>query len=167
MVVPWSGFKLSHLIDAVQPLSKAKYIRMLTFHRPSQAIGQKSQNWYSWPYYEGLTMAEARNELTIMATGIYGHAMPNQHGAPVRLIVPWKYGYKSIKSVVKIEFVEQQPATFWNDLAPHEYGFTSNVDPEVPHPRWSQATERVIDTGERVPTLKFNGYGEYVADLYS
>jgi sulfoxide reductase catalytic subunit YedY len=111
-------------------------------------------------------MAEAMNELTMMVTGIYGHALPTQHGAPIRCITPWKYGYKSIKSIVKIEFVSQQPKTFWNDLAPNEYDFWSNVNPKVPHPRWSQATERVIDTGKRIPTLPYNGYGEFVANLY-
>lgn len=166
MVVPWVGFPFSKLIDAVQPLASAKYVRMLTFMRPQQAVGQRKQDWYPWPYYEGLSMAEAMNELTLLTTGMFGHALPKQNGAPVRLIVPWKYGYKSIKSVVRIEFVRSQPPTFWNDLAPHEYGFVSNVDPNVPHPRWSQATERVIDTGERVPTLIYNGYGEQVAHLY-
>lgn len=166
MVVPWVGFPFKKLIDAVQPTSTAKYIRLVTFDRPEQAVGQKTQKWYPWPYYEGLTMAEATNELTLLATGIYGHALPKQHGAPIRLITPWKYGYKSIKSIVKIEFVEKQPPTFWNDLAPNEYGFTSNVNPTVPHPRWSQATERVIDTGQRIPTLLYNGYGEYVSSLY-
>ncbi len=167
MVVPWVGFQLKKLIDEVQPTSNAKYVRMVTFDRPEQAVGQKTQSWYPWPYYEGLTMAEATNELTLLATGIYGHALPKQHGAPIRLITPWKYGYKSIKSIVKIEFVKKQPKTFWNDLAPNEYGFTSNVNPQVPHPRWSQATERVIDTGQRIPTLPYNGYEEFVAELYA
>ncbi|MFQ5601913.1 MAG: protein-methionine-sulfoxide reductase catalytic subunit MsrP [bacterium] len=166
MVVPWTGFPFKKLIEEVQPTSKARYVRMLTFLRPQQAVGQKTQSWYNWPYYEGLTMQEAANELTMLVTGIYGHALPNQHGAPIRLITPWKYGYKSIKSIVKIEFVSQQPRTFWNDLAPHEYDFTSNVNPQVPHPRWSQATERVIGTDERIPTLPFNGYAEFVSHLY-
>ncbi len=165
MVVPWVGFPLKALIDTVQPTSKAKYVRMVSFLRPEQAPGQK-QAHYPWPYYEGLTLAEAVNELTLVVTGSYGHALPTQHGAPVRLITPWKYGYKSIKSIVQIEFVEKQPRTFWHDLAPHEYGFFSNVNPEVPHPRWSQATERVIDTGERIPTRLYNGYAEFVAHLY-
>jgi len=166
MTVPWVGFLFKKFIDEVQPTSNAKYVRMVTFLRPEQAIGQKTQSWYPWPYYEGLTMAEATNELTMMVTGIYGHALPTQHGAPIRCITPWKYGYKSIKSIVKIEFVSEQPKTFWNDLAPNEYGFFSNVNPKVPHPRWSQATERVIDTGKRIPTLPYNGYGEFVANLY-
>jgi len=166
MTVPWIGFPFKKFIDEVQPTSNAKYVRMVTFLRPEQAIGQKTQSWYPWPYYEGLTMAEAMNELTMMVTGIYGHALPTQHGAPIRCITPWKYGYKSIKSIVKIDFVSEQPKTFWNDLAPNEYGFFSNVNPKVPHPRWSQATERVIDTGKRIPTLAYNGYGEFVANLY-
>lgn len=166
MVVPWVGFPFKKLIEEVQPTSKAKYVRMLSFLRPEQALGQRTQTRYPWPYFEGLTMAEATNELTMLVTGIYGHALPNQHGAPIRLITPWKYGYKSIKSIVRIEFVSKQPPTFWNTLTPHEYDFWSNVNPKVPHPRWSQATERVIDTGERIPTLPYNGYGEFVAHLY-
>lgn len=166
MVVPWVGFSFKKFIDAVEPTSDAKYVRLITFLRPEQAIGQKTQRGYPWPYYEGLTMEEATNELSMLVTGIYGHALPNQHGAPLRLITPWKYGYKSIKSIVRIEFVSKQPTTFWNDLAPSEYDFFSNVNPRVPHPRWSQATERVIDTGQRIPTLPFNGYGEFVSHMY-
>ena len=167
MTVPWTGFPVKALIDLVQPTSKAKYMRMLAFLDEKQAPGQKQQPWYPWPYYEGLNMAEATNELAMFVTGIYGHALPKQHGAPIRLITPWKYGYKSIKSIVKIEFVEKQPKTFWNDLAASEYDFNANVDPDVPHPRWSQATERLIPTGERVPTKKYNGYKEFVAHLYA
>ena len=166
MVVPWTGFPFQKLIDAVEPSSDAKYFRLLSFKRPEQAAGQSSQSWYRWPYYEGLSLAEASNELTLLATGIYGHALPKQHGAPIRLITPWKYGYKNIKSVVKIEFVKKRPHTFWNDLAPNEYDFRSNVNPYVPHPRWSQASERVVDTGERIPTRIYNGYGQYVDGLY-
>lgn len=166
MVVPWVGFPFKALIDAVQPTSQAKYVRMVTFLNKEQAPGQK-QPWYPWPYYEGLTMAEAMNELTLLVTGIYGHPLPKQHGAPIRLITPWKYGFKSIKSIVKIEFVRKRPPTFWNTVSPNEYDFWANVDPEVPHPRWSQATERVIPTGARIPTLKYNGYGEDVAYLYA
>jgi sulfoxide reductase catalytic subunit YedY len=166
MVVPWVGFPFKKLIDEVQPTSKAKYVRMVTFLRPEQAPGQRNQPWYPWPYFEGLTMAEATNELTMLVTGIYGHALPKQHGAPLRLITPWKYGFKSIKSIVRIEFVDKQPPTFWNTLVPKEYDFWANVNPRVPHPRWSQATERVIDTGERIPTQMYNGYGEFVAHLY-
>ena len=166
MAVPWTGFPFKVLIDEVQPKAEAKYVRMVTFNRPEQAPGQKQQHWYPWPYFEGLTMEEATNELTLLATGIYGHELPKQHGAPIRLIVPWKYGYKSIKSIVSIEFVRKQPPTFWNEVAPTEYDFWSNVNPNVPHPRWSQATERIIDTGERVATRIYNGYGDYVAHLY-
>lgn len=166
MVVPWSGFPLSALIKEVEPTANAKYVRMVSFLRPSQAPGQKNQPWYPWPYYEGLTIEEAMNELTLMVTGIYGHELPKQHGAPLRLATPWKYGFKSIKAIVKIEFTKKQPKTFWNDQAPAEYDFAANVNPAVPHPRWSQATEQVIDTGERIPTRLYNGYGEYVAQLY-
>jgi sulfoxide reductase catalytic subunit YedY len=166
MAVPWTGFPLRHLIERVEPTSRATHIRFVTVHRPQEMPGIDSAPWYPWPYYEGLTMTEAMNELTLLATGIYGHRLPPQHGAPIRLVVPWKYGYKSIKSIVRIEFVAGQPPTFWNDLIPQEYGFTSNVDPTVPHPRWSQETERLIGTGDRVATLPFNGYGEWVAHLY-
>jgi sulfoxide reductase catalytic subunit YedY len=166
MAVPWTGIPLKTFIDWCEPKSDAKFVRFVTVNRPAEMPGMKEAHWYPWPYYEGLTMAEATNELTLLTTGIYGHAMPVQHGAPVRVVVPWKYGYKSPKSIVRIEFVEKQPKTFWNDLEPAEYGFLSNVEPGVPHPRWSQATERLIDTGERVRTLRFNGYGEYVGHLY-
>jgi len=167
MVVPWVGFKLLDLIKYVEPLQKAKYVRFVSFYKPDEARGQKLQNWYNWPYYEGLRMDEAMNELTLLCTGMYGHALPNQNGAPLRVITPWKYGYKSAKSIVKIEFVEKMPKTFWNDIAPNEYGFYSNVNPKVPHPRWSQATERSINTNERIPTLPYNGYKNYVGNLYS
>ncbi len=165
MVVPWSGFPLKSLIDLVEPTSHARYVRMVSFHRPEQAPGQR-HSYYSWPYYEGLTLAEATNELAFMVTGVYGHELPKQHGAPLRLAVPWKYGFKSIKGIVKIEFVRKQPPTFWNDAAPREYDFWANVNPAVPHPRWSQATERDIGTGERIPTRLYNGYEEFVAHLY-
>ncbi|MDX1567946.1 MAG: protein-methionine-sulfoxide reductase catalytic subunit MsrP, partial [Longimicrobiales bacterium] len=166
MTVPWTGFPLRKLLDRVQPLSSANYIRFVSFDRPEQAVGQRTQNWYPWPYYEALRMDEARNELTMVVTGIYGEPMPKQHGAPVRIVTPWKYGYKSPKSIVRMEFVREQPPTFWNDMAPSEYGFFSNVNPEVPHPRWSQAEEEMIGTGEVYPTEVFNGYGEWVADMY-
>ncbi|MDA0746531.1 MAG: protein-methionine-sulfoxide reductase catalytic subunit MsrP [bacterium] len=166
MAVPWTGFPMKALINEVQPKSSARYVRMVTFQRPEQAPGQKSQPWYPWPYFEALTMEEAMNELTLLGTGIYGHALPKQHGAPIRLVAPWKYGFKSIKSIVSIEFTDKQPPTFWNKLAPSEYDFWANVNPNVPHPRWSQATERLISTGERVPSQLYNGYGEYVAHLY-
>jgi sulfoxide reductase catalytic subunit YedY len=154
------------LIEKVSPKSSAKFVRFETFNRPEQAPGIKRLTDYPWPYIEGLRMDEAMNPLTLVATGIYGKPLPKQHGAPARIVVPWKYGYKGAKSIVKIEFVEEQPKTFWETIAPKEYPFESNVDPAVPHPRWSQATEEILDTGERVPTQKFNGYGKYVADLY-
>jgi sulfoxide reductase catalytic subunit YedY len=166
MVVPWVGFPFAKLVELCAPLSSAKYVRFISFNRPQEAVGQKEQQ-YPWPYYEGLRMDEAMNELTLMTTGIYGKPLPKQHGAPLRLIVPWKYGYKSPKSIVKIDFTAEQPRTFWNDLGPNEYSFLSNVDPDVPHPRWSQMTERDIGTGMRIPTLKYNGYSDFVASLYA
>ena len=166
MAVPWTGFPMKAFIDLVQPLSAARYVKMTTFLRPQESPGQWIDPESPWPYTEGLTMAEATNELTLMATGIYGGELPKQHGAPIRLVVPWKYGYKSIKSIVRIEFTSAQPRTFWNDLAPHEYGFESNVDPKVPHPRWSQATERMLGTNKIRDTLLYNGYQKYVAHLY-
>ena len=167
MAVPWTGFPLKALVDLARPLSGAKYLRLVSFYRLDEAPGQKWQPWYSWPYYEGLSMAEATNELTLIATGIYGHELPKQHGAPLRLVTPWKYGFKSIKSIVLIDFVAAQPPTFWNTANPGEYDFVANVDPGVPHPRWSQASEELIGTNERVPTQLYNGYGEYVEKLYS
>ena len=166
MAVPWTGFPFKAMIDQVKPKSTAKYIRMVSFNRPEQALGQNKQPWLPWPYFEGLTIEEAMNELAFLATGIYGHELPKQHGAPIRLVVPWKYGFKSIKSIVLIEFIGKQPRTFWNQIAPGEYDFLSNVNPSVPHPRWSQETERMIDTGTRVATQIYNGYGEYVTHLY-
>ena len=166
MAVPWIGFPLKALLDRVEPLGKAKYVRLVTLDDPKRFPGVRSQGWYPWPYHEGLSMAEARNELTLLAVGIYGHALPNQHGAPIRLVTPWKYGFKNIKSIARIELVEEQPPTFWNTIAAKEYDFLGNVRPDIPHPRWSQASERVIPTGERVPTLMYNGYAELVAHLY-
>ncbi len=170
MVVPWTGFPLKALLSQVRPLSSAKFVRLTTFFEPEQAPRQIKRLAFwtrePWPYTEGLRMDEALNDLTLITVGSYGHILPKQHGAPVRAIVPWKYGYKSIKSIVKIELTAEQPKTFWNTLAPHEYGFLSNVNPKVPHPRWSQARERVIDTGERQPTLPYNGYAEQVANMY-
>ena len=167
MAVPWTGFPLKALIDEVQPLSSARYVRLVSFDRPDQAPGQKWQPWYPWPYFEGLSLAEATSELAFLATGIYGHELPKQHGAPLRLATPWKYGFKSIKSIVLIEFIEAQPPTFWNQIAPAEYDFYANVNPAIPHPRWSQATEQLIGTDQRVPTQRYNGYGPYVEKLYS
>lgn len=166
MAVPWTGFPLYELVKLSRPLSSARYIKMTTFYNKKWAPQQRFKIWQPWPYTEGLTMDEAANELAFMATGIYGHELPKQHGAPIRLVVPWKYGFKNIKSIVRIEFVKDQPATFWNTAAPDEYGFESNVDPNVPHPRWSQKTEKIIDTGEVRRTVKYNGYGDYVAGIY-
>lgn len=165
MTVPWSGFPLKALVDFAQPTSNAKYVVMQTFSRPQEASGQK-QFWYPWPYTEGLTMAEATNELAFIATGVYGKPLPKQNGAPLRLAVPWKYGFKSVKSVVRFSFTDKRPKTFWEGLAADEYGFWANVNPMVAHPRWSQATEEVVGTGRRIPTQLFNGYGEQVAGLY-
>lgn len=167
MVVPWTGFPVSKLIEKARPKSEAKFIRFETFNRPDQAPGIAKTPNYPWPYREGLRLDEAMNPLTMLATGIYGKPLPKQHGAPTRLVVPWKYGYKSIKSIVRIEFVGEQPKTFWETLAPEEYPFESNINPAKPHPRWSQMTERIIDTGDRVKTQPFNGYGNYVAKLYA
>jgi methionine sulfoxide reductase catalytic subunit len=166
MIVPWTGFPLSKLIEKAKPKAEAKFIRFETANRPEQMPGISQLPNYPWPYFEGLRMDEAMHPLTLVATGIYGKPMAKQHGAPVRLVVPWKYGYKSIKSIVKIEFIDKQPKTFWETLQPQEYPFESNVNPAVPHPRWSQATERMIDTGDRVRTKPFNGYGDQVAKLY-
>ncbi len=165
MTVPWSGFPLKALVDLAAPLGSAKYLRMETFHDADMAPGQRS-TWYPWPYVEGLTLAEAANELAFIATGLYGQPIPRQSGAPLRLAVPWKYGFKSIKSIVRFTFTEERPKSFWEDVQPDEYGFWANVNPEVPHARWSQAEERVLGTKERVPTQLFNGYAEFVAHLY-
>jgi sulfoxide reductase catalytic subunit YedY len=166
MVVPWTGFPLTQLLEIAKPLGSAKYLRMETFNDPEMASGQK-QFWYPWPYVEGLTMAEAANELSFMVTGAYGKPVAKSMGAPLRIHLPWKYGFKSIKSIVRFSFVEDRPFSFWEELNSSEYGFWANVNPDVPHPRWSQANERDITTNERIPTVLFNGYGEYVAGLYS
>jgi sulfoxide reductase catalytic subunit YedY len=165
MVIPWTGFSLASLLEMAEPTSGAKYVRFETAYRPEEMPGQKSP-FYPWPYQEGLRLDEAMNELTLLATGLYGESNVAQNGAPIRLVVPWKYGFKSIKSIVKIELVEEMPSTLWNTIAPNEYGFYSNVNPEVDHPRWSQASERRIGELNRRPTLPFNGYGEQVAYLY-
>ncbi|MBI5296887.1 MAG: protein-methionine-sulfoxide reductase catalytic subunit MsrP [Chloroflexi bacterium] len=165
MVIPWTGFTLASLLKEVEPTSDAKFVRFETVSRPDEMPGLKSA-FYSWPYQEGLRLDEAMNDLTLLATGLYGEPMPNQNGAPIRVVVPWKYGFKSIKSIVKIELVDYQPSTLWNDANPREYGFYSNVNPERPHPRWSQASERRIGELSRRETLPFNGYAEQVAHLY-
>jgi sulfoxide reductase catalytic subunit YedY len=164
-VVPWSGFPMKALVDFAKPLSSAKYIVMQTFMNPKAAGGQR-QSWYPWPYTDGLTMAEATNELAFMVTGLYGKPVPKQNGAPLRLAVPWKYGFKHVKSIVHFTFTDKRPVSFWEKIQASEYGFWANVNPEVPHPRWSQASERVLGTGGRIPTEKWNGYGEYVAEIY-
>jgi len=166
MTIPWSGFPMAKLVELAKPLGSAKYVRMETFLDKSVAPGQR-QTWYPWPYVEGLTMAEATNELAFLVTGTYGKPAPRQHGAPIRLAVPWKYGFKSVKSIVRFSFTDQRPKSYWEDLQSSEYGFWANVNPEVSHPRWSQASEEILGTGgDRKPTLLFNGYGEFVAGLY-
>jgi len=166
MVVPWTGFPLARLLAKVQPKAEAKFVKFVTAMRPDQMPGIERLHGYPWPYTEGLRIDEAMDDLVMLATGIYGQPLPKQNGAPVRLVVPWKYGYKSIKSIARIELVATQPATLWETLSAEEYPFESNVDPKVPHPRWSQATERLVDTGDRVPTLPYNGYGDQVAKYY-
>jgi sulfoxide reductase catalytic subunit YedY len=166
MAVPWTGFALKTLVDLAKPLAGAKYLRMETFLNSKVAPGQR-QFFYPWPYVEGLTMAEATHDLAFLVTGMYGKPVPKQDGAPIRLVTPWKYGFKSIKSITRFSFVAERPKSYWQSLQDAEYGFWANVNPEVPHPRWSQATERVLGTGERRPTLLFNGYAEQVAGLYA
>ena len=166
MTIPWSGFPLAKLVELAKPLSSAKYLRMETFMDPSIAPGQKVR-LYPWPYVEGVTMAEATNELAFLVTGAYGKPVAKSMGAPIRLALPWKYGFKSIKSITKFTFTDQRPKSYWEALQASEYGFWANVNPQVPHPRWSQANEEVLGSGgKRVPTLLFNGYAEYVADMY-
>jgi methionine sulfoxide reductase catalytic subunit len=167
MVVPWVGFELGSLLRRFKPTSRAKYVEFTTLYDPTQMPGERD-SILPWPYVEGLRMDEAMHPLTLLVVGLYGNTLPNQDGAPLRLIVPWKYGFKGIKSIVKIGFTEQQPRNTWNIAAPDEYGFYANVNPNVPHPRWSQATERVIGAGwfTRQPTLMFNGYEKEVASMY-
>jgi sulfoxide reductase catalytic subunit YedY len=166
MVIPWAGFSLSKLLDAVEPLSGAKYVAFQTLLDPRRMPGQRS-DVLDWPYVEGLRLDEAMHPLAILASGIYGHAIPPQDGAPVRLVVPWKYGFKGIKSIVKIKLVADQPRTTWSAYSPNEYGFYANVNPQVDHPRWSQGTEQRIGESGRRPTLMFNGYEEQVGHLYA
>ncbi|HEY4863118.1 MAG TPA: protein-methionine-sulfoxide reductase catalytic subunit MsrP [Xanthobacteraceae bacterium] len=165
MAVPWTGFAMAKLVEYAKPLSSAKYVRMETFLDSSMAPAQRLP-FFPWPYVEGLTMAEATNELAFMVTGIYGKPAVKQHGAPLRLVTPWKYGFKGVKSIVRFSFTDQRPKGTWEVLQASEYGFWANVNPQVSHPRWSQASEEDIGTRDRRPTLLFNGYGEYVADLY-
>jgi sulfoxide reductase catalytic subunit YedY len=166
MVIPWVGFPLGDVIKRFGPTSQAKFVQFTTLLDPEQMPGQR-RSVLKWPYVEGLRMDEAMHPLTILAVGLYGEVLPNQDGAPLRLVVPWKYGFKSIKSIVKMRFVEQQPVSSWELAAPHEYGFYSNVNPDVPHPRWSQARERRIGEFSKRKTLMFNGYGDQVAQLYA
>ncbi|WNC71370.1 protein-methionine-sulfoxide reductase catalytic subunit MsrP [Thalassotalea psychrophila] len=174
MVIPWLGFRLADVIKKAQPNSKAKYVAFKTLHDPEQMPGQSNRylgGGIKYPYVEGLRIDEAMNDLTLLSVGLYGKTLPAQNGAPIRLVTPWKYGFKSIKSIVEIKLVERMPKTTWNKLAPNEYGFYANVNPEVDHPRWSQASERRITSGglfarNRIETQMFNGYGEEVADLY-
>jgi sulfoxide reductase catalytic subunit YedY len=165
MAVPWSGFPMAKLVELAKPLASAKYVRMETFLDKATAPGQR-QSWFPWPYVEGVTIAEATNELAFLVTGAYGRPVAKVHGAPIRLALPWKYGFKHIKSIVRFNFTDKRPKSYWEELQSSEYGFWANVNPEVAHPRWSQASEELIGTGERRPTLLYNGYGEYVAHLY-
>jgi methionine sulfoxide reductase catalytic subunit len=169
MVVPWTGFTVRRLVELAKPTSSARFLRFETFNKPDVAPGQKEGFFtsYPWPYVEGITMAEAMNDLPLMVTGAYGKPLPNSMGAPLRLHLPWKYGFKSIKGIVRVSFTAERPVSFWETLGPSEYGFWANVNPDVPHPRWSQETEQVLGSDERIPTLLYNGYGEQVAQLYA
>ncbi|MBE2199970.1 MAG: protein-methionine-sulfoxide reductase catalytic subunit MsrP [Anaerolinea sp.] len=166
MVIPWLGFPLHKLLQLVEPLPEAQYVRFETLYDPEQMPGQKS-DWYEWPYVEGLRLDEALHDLTLLATGLYGKDLQPQNGAPIRLVVPWKYGFKSIKSIVKIDLVAEQPTSLWMKASSREYGFYANVNPDAPHPRWSQATERRLGEARRRKTLLFNGYEAEVAYLYA
>ncbi len=166
MVVPWTGFPLKDLVAFARPLGSARYVVMQTFDDVDWAPGL-GQFWYPWPYTEGVTVEEAGNDLAFVVTGAYGKPMANQFGAPLRLHLPWKYGFKSVKSIVRVSLAEERPTTFWEELVPSEYGFWANVNPDVPHPRWSQAEERVLGTQDRIATQIYNGYGEQVAALYA
>lgn len=165
MTVPWGGFPLSRLVALAEPLGSAKYLVFETVQDPKSMRGLRAP-FYSWPYVEGVTIEEAMNDLSFLSTGLYGKPIPPQNGAPIRLTLPWKYGFKSAKSIVKVTFTDKRPSTFWEGLAPREYGFWANVNPDVPHPRWSQAKERLLGNDEIVPTQIYNGYGEFVASLY-
>ena len=166
IAVPWTGFPMKALLDLARPAAGAKYVVMETFNDKKMAPGQR-QFWYPWPYVETITIEEAANELSIIGTGAYGKPMPKQNGAPLRLVVPWKYGFKQIKSIVRFTFTDKAPKSFWQKVQSKEYGFWANVNPEVDHPRWSQATEKLLGTGKRVPTQLYNGYAEQVAELYT
>lgn len=165
MAVPWTGFPMADLVALAAPMASAKYIQMESFVDPKVAPNQRDFR-YPWPYVEGLTIEEARNELAFLVTGVYGKPAPSQFGAPLRIALPWKYGFKSAKGIVRFTFTDKQPVSFWEAVQASEYGFWANVNPKVPHPRWSQASEEDIATGDRRPTLLYNGYGDHVADLY-
>jgi sulfoxide reductase catalytic subunit YedY len=165
MVVPWSGFPLKSIIKMAQPKSTAKFLVMKTFFDPDTARSQR-QDWYPWPYTEVITIEEAMNDLAFIATGVYGKSLPNQNGSPLRLVIPWKYGFKSIKSIVSFEFVSERPKTFWEEIQPKEYGFWANVNPKVKHPRWSQEQDKDIGSNRMYPTAIYNGYGKWVSSLY-
>lgn len=168
MTVPWSGFPMRQLVELAKPMSGAKYVQMETIAEDKAQMPGLRQFWYPWPYTEGLTIEEATNDLAFMVTGLYGKPVPKQNGAPLRLAAPWKYGFKSIKSIIRFTFTDQKPKTFWESLQDKEYGFWANVNPKVPHPRWSQATEWLLggSQNDRVPTRLYNGYGEFVAGMY-
>ena len=165
MTVPWTGFPMRDLVSLAGPTAGARYVVMETLADPKTMPGLRLPS-FEWPYVEGVTMAEANNDLAFIATGLYGKTLPKQNGAPLRLVLPWKYGFKSVKSIVKMTFTDKRPVTFWEGIQPQEYGFWANVNPDVPHPRWSQATERLLGDNQRVPTRIYNGYGEFVAGLY-
>jgi sulfoxide reductase catalytic subunit YedY len=167
MAVPWTGFPFSELIKQVEPKPEAKFVRFISVYRPKEMPGLTKYSYYPWPYFEGLRMDEAMNPLTFVVTGLFGKPLPKQNGAPIRMVLPWKYGYKSPKSIVKIEFIKSEPDIFWHKTNSNEYGFYSNVNPKKPHPRWSQATEMLIPTMQRVPTQLYNGYESYVAGMYN
>jgi len=166
MAVPWTGFPLAALLRRVEPSPRARFVRFLTFDTPRTPGMKETAHWIPWPYHEGLAIEEAMNDLALLVTGIYGHPLPPQHGGPIRLVTPWKYGYKSAKSIVRIDLVATRPPTLWSQIAPDEYDFLANVNPAIPHPRWSQATEKMIGTGEKRPTVPYNGYAADLAGLY-
>jgi methionine sulfoxide reductase catalytic subunit len=166
MIVPWTGFPMRSLVELCKPTGSARYVVMKTLNKPS-VMREQRDVLYPWPYTEGLAMDEAMHDLTFVATGLYGKPIPKQNGAPLRLVAPWKYGFKNVKSIVSIEFSDKRPVSFWEKLQSSEYGFWANVNPEVPHPRWSQATEKPLGSDQRIPTLLYNGYAEFVAGLYT
>ena len=165
MTVPWIGFPLADLVKLAEPLGSAKYVVFTTAEQPKVMVGLH-KSYYPFPYVDGVTMQEAMNDLAFLSVGMYGKSLPPQNGAPIRLTLPWKYGFKQVKAITRVTFTDKRPATFWETLIPAEYGFWANVNPQVPHPRWSQARERLLGTNEMVPTQIWNGYGEFVASMY-